>query len=356
MKVGILTVNRAINVGAVLQCYALQEVLKSLGHDVWVINYRQPEVEKSNRPKYSFANLMKLLFHGHLRSVYYYPRVIKNQKIKNSFFDSFLLNYLHCTPICDSNSIPTDFDVYVIGSDQVWNRFIFHRQDPIFWGHFHRKDSARLVSYAASTSIESINKTDKTFIEDSLKSFSLISVRERQVANYINDNFTIPVKAELTIDPTLMATPNIWNNFVSDFVPSEPYVFVYAARTYRQNPSLVKKRSMEIAMKLGCQIVYMSYTKFSPVDYVALIRNSKAVITSSFHGVAFSLIFNKQLFALLYGDEQDYRYRDLLESLGASDRLFNIEDDIPIRTQDYTIVNKNINSKKEKSVNFLRII
>ena len=119
MRVGILTVNRAINVGAVLQAYALQEMLRSIGHDAWVINYIQPEVEKSNRPVYTFSKMIRLLLHGHLRSVYYYPDEKKKQKVKNSHFDDFLKNYLHCTPICDQENIPTDFDAYVIGSDQV---------------------------------------------------------------------------------------------------------------------------------------------------------------------------------------------------------------------------------------------
>ena len=92
---------------------------------------------------------------------------MQKQKIKNSHFDDFLENYLHCTPICDQENIPADFDAYVIGSDQVWNRNIFQRQDPIFWGHFNRKEGAKVISYAASTSIQSLKETDKRFIEDS---------------------------------------------------------------------------------------------------------------------------------------------------------------------------------------------
>ncbi|MCR4768931.1 MAG: polysaccharide pyruvyl transferase family protein [Bacteroidaceae bacterium] len=356
MKIGILTVHRAINVGAVLQCYALQEVLKSLGHDVWVINYQQSEVESSNRPHYSFSKLLSLLFHGHLRSVYNYHNDKKNQIKKNNNFNKFLTEYLHCTSICNIDSIPSDFDVYVIGSDQVWNWNIFKHQDPIFWGKFYRKDNARIISYAASTSIDSLNKTEKEFIEKSLRQFSLISVRERTVAEYMNNSYTLTHKVESHIDPTLIAPMSIWDSFKSEFVPDEPYIFVYAARPYKLNPKLVKQRAEELANKIGCKVVYMSYLLYAPVDYVALIRNASAVITSSFHGVAFSLIFNRPLYALAYGDEQDYRYMDLLQSLDAVDRIFPIQNEIKVTEQEYSHINKIIKNKTRESLEYIKIV
>lgn len=356
MRVGILTVNRAINVGAVLQAYALQEMLRSIGHDAWVINYKQPEVENSNRPVHTFAKMMYLLVQGHLRSVYYYPNERKRQKMKNSHFDNFLENYLHCTPVCEQESIPTDFDAYVIGSDQVWNRNIFHRQDPVFWGHFKNKEGAKLVSYAASTSIPSLKETDKQFIEDSLKHFSLISVREEPVAKFLNQEYSLPVEVTTNIDPTLAANPKIWDGFESDMVPNEPYIFAYAARSYRKAPSLFIKRAEELGKKMKCKVVYMNYINHGPVDYVALIKHAQAVITSSFHGVAFSLIFNRQLFAMLYGDEQDYRYKALLESIGASDKLFNIENEIIVQNQSSVSNNTSLYASKAKALSFLQLI
>ena len=356
MKIGILTVNRAINVGAVLQAYALQEILRKIGHDAWIINYLQPEVEKSNRPKYTLKGMIKLLLNGHLRSFYHYPSSQKKQKIKEDNFDNFLSNYLNCTPLCEDKSIPIDFDGYVIGSDQVWNRNIFQRQDPVFWGMFKKRDNAKLVSYAASTSIESLNQTDKSFIESALAHFSLISVREDPVADYMNRTYHLPLRVQANIDPTLAAPLEIWASFESDIVPKEPYIFVYAARAYKKNPKLVHEKAEDLGKKMHCKVVYMSYTRHSPVDYVALIKHAKAVVTSSFHGVAFSLIFNRQLFALLYGDEQDYRYKNLLESLGASDRLYHIETDITVHLQDYTIVNSNLGIKRAHAINFLKMI
>lgn len=356
MKVGILTVNRAINVGAVLQAYALQEMLRQIGHEAWVINYKQPEVERSNRPVRTFAKMIRLLMHGHFRSVYYYPEAIRNQKVKNSHFDDFLSNYLHCTNLCEGDDIPVDFDAYVIGSDQVWNRNIFHRQDPVFWGHFNKKASAKLISYAASTSIPSLKETDKKFIEDSLKHFSLISVRETPVAEFMNEEYNLPHEVTSNIDPTLAAPSSIWDDFESEKVPNEPYIFVYTARTFFKNPHLVRKQAEALGKKMNCKVVYMSYLNHGPVDYVALIKHAKAVVTSSFHGVAFSVIFNRPLFALLYGDEQDYRYKNLLTSLAASDRLFNIEEDIVVKPQDYTEVNANLERYKEKAAQFIKHI
>ena len=327
MKIGILTVHRAINVGAVLQCYALQETLKSLGHEVWVINYVQEKVERTDRPVYSLQGWFRLLGGLHFRSfICYWKEWNKKRKAYHNF-DSFLDNYLHCTSPCDERHIPQDFDVYVIGSDQLWNSNIFGYNEKVYWGNFNHPIDSKLVAYAPSTSVRNLEETGKEFVSKSLSKFDMLAVREKSVEKYLNSNFQVKNMVETVLDPTLLVNPTIWKNIEGDKYAGKKYVCVYEARPCRGQFGSLWKKAKILADKMGCDIINFELYKHSPLDYLDIIRHASCVMTSSFHGVVFSLIYNRPLIAVKYGDEQDERYVDLLRSVGAEDMLVNFEHD-----------------------------
>lgn len=117
MEVGILTFSRVHNYGAILQCYALYESLKNLGHNVKIIEYKQPFLEASSRPFIFKAFINKLT---HPRSFLRYIKQYKSRVISEKQYNTFKSLYLDCTKPCDSKHIPPNFDLYIIGSDQVW--------------------------------------------------------------------------------------------------------------------------------------------------------------------------------------------------------------------------------------------
>ena len=352
MEIGILTVHRAINVGAVLQCYALQEVLKSLGHNVWVINYVQEKVERVDRKVYGFKTWMNMLFHGHLRGFFFYGPLRKRVAKVYKCYDDFLSNYLHLTEECDENHIPTTFDRYVIGSDQLWNSNIFGYHDKVFWGYFNHKVGSKIVAYAPSSSAQNLLASDHTFLGNSLKNFTYLSSREQEVSNYLSEHFKVDV--QVVLDPTLLAEKRIWEKMINGKHKGQHYVLVYGARPYKSNPNLLYDMAKPLAKQIGCEVRGLSYETLQ--DFIDLVSNASAIVTSSFHGVAFSLIFNKPLYAVKYGDEQDARYVNLLNDIGASDMLVYPEDKLTIKTYNYEHINAKIEDKRMKSLAYIKQI
>jgi hypothetical protein len=351
MKVGILTVHRAINIGAVLQTYALQEILKSFGHDAYVINYVQEKVERTDREKYDLKKRVDFLFHLHLRGFLTFGSLKNRVASRYKIFDDFLLQYLRLTPECDKDHIPQDFDAYVIGSDQLWNSNIFGYHDDVFWGNFKRKVESKVFAYADSTTVENIKSSSQEYIIKSLMNFEDISVREKEVADYLNQNFKLDKSVKLVLDPTLTVDKSVWDKMKTGKFSDEKYVLVYAARVYQKDPNAIMNQAKSIADKLGCKVKTLDL--HTATDFVDLISNAQYVLSSSYHGVVFSLIFNKPLYAILYGDNQDKRYYNLLHLVGAEKMLANIGETLNPQNVDYSPINKNLELLRKKSINFL---
>ncbi len=352
MKVGILTVHRAINIGAVLQTYALQEVLRSMGHEVEVIDYVQEKVERGDRERFGFKKWLSLIRKGHLRGAVFYKSLRNRVKAQRKIFDEFLSDKLLLSESCDSSSIPVQYDAYVIGSDQLWNSSIFEGKDEqVFWGNFkHSKDSV-LMAYACSTTPENLALSNPEFIKKSLKNFRHISVREGDTAEYLNSGFTESNPVEWVLDPTLTAEPELWHNLATGKFKKEKYILYYAARTYSQAPDLLLNKTKDLAKSLGYTVKTLQLGQVS--DYIDLINDAQAIVSSSFHGIVFSLIFNKPLLAVTYGDNQDKRYVSLLNRIGASELLVDINGPFKLPEIDYSAVNANIAAWRKDSRKYL---
>lgn len=211
MKIGILTFHRAINYGAVLQCYALKETLSSLGHDVYVIDYRQPYVEENDRHRFTTNERIRFLLGFHLRSFLNYNKEKKKRCARQLRFDHFLNAYFKTTEPCGLASIPKDFDAIVVGSDQVWNSKICNGIDPVYWGAFERRPETKLISYAASTTLADLTKHWGNGIPERMMSFDKVSVREKDIADFINSKQILSEPALQVLDPSLLADAAIWD-------------------------------------------------------------------------------------------------------------------------------------------------
>ena len=355
MKIGILTFHRAINYGAVLQCYALSEVLKQKGHDVYVIDYRQPKVERTDRHICSKKERFELLCGLHLRSWLYYNRNWRIHQNIEEMFDNFLHKHLKLSEPCDNNSIPTNFDAYIIGSDQVWNSKICEGIDPVYWGVFERPQNSLLVSYAASTSVEDMQHNNPKKLFRLLQNFTAISVRENKVANYINTNSQLDRPVQTVLDPTLLSDISIWDKLDIPAPASQPYVLYFAARHCAQRPNAVRQKAERLAKLMNCEVATVNWRVDTIEQFIAKFKMAKAVVTSSFHGVAFSLIFNRMLFAVQYHDEQDCRYVNILHDIGADYMLTSIDkDDESPYTVNRAIINNNLSVLRQESLAFIR--
>lgn len=354
MKIGILTFHRAHNYGAVLQCYALQETLKNMGHEAWVIDYRQSFIEEIYKPlrmKYWIRQFLKMK-----KTAFKYPFLLHKRVKRQKNYISFQKKYLHCTYPCDRNNIPIDFDVYIIGSDQLWNSKLTGGIDNIYWGNFPVGNKSKIITYAISTVVNDLSTISLPFIVNSISRFTHLSVREKSIADYMQQHLKIPVSLEVVLDPTLISEEEIWEPLINDSFKDKKYILIYQARIYNKRPSLLKEKALLLAQELGCDIIDLSDGSYPPEDFVSLFKYASYIVTTSFHAVAFSLIFRKPFYAIKLNDGHDGRYVDLLNSIGCEDRLVE-PDFIPEYViPDYSLVENSMRLLKLKSVEYLHNI
>lgn len=355
MKVGILTFHRAHNYGAVLQCYALQEVLKGMGHDVEVIDYRQPwtelvykrfSLELLNSRCHSLKKKIRYIF----RCVYNYHKIGKTRKI----FSDFRNKYLKLSPIFRDDTI-LKYDFCIIGSDQLWGINCLGGQcDKIFTGNLSVSSKCKIVGYAISSNLYSIDYMQQhNILENSLNNFSSISFREESViskiADYTNQYF------QECVDPTLLTEKENWNFLLNDKWKNRKYVVCYRARSNGSDGFSLEETTKRFAEQNKCEVIDLSDGQYSVNDFVSAIANAQYVLTTSFHASVFSLIFNRPLAAYMLHDGHDSRYTDLLKKIDASFFLYE--------TADYPLINpicnwNRINDKlseyKNKSKEFLK--
>lgn len=320
MKIGILTFHRAHNYGAVLQCYALQEVLTKLGHNVEIIDYRQHRIETKYKVLIRRRDLVENLILIH-KFPTYFKSVIRNYKLR-MMFESFSKKYLSITSKSyGKDIIPQDYDVYVIGSDQLLNVDITIGLDNIYSGNFQISQGAFKIAYAISSNVKSLEYLGATGIKSIVGNFKRFSFRESQLCNYYQT--LTSEKIEECVDPTLLADASIWDNLTKDTSCVDfkhPYIVLYQVRKIKSNPDAVNIIASELAAKYNYRIVDIS-EQIPIEDWVTLIKHAKCVITSSFHAVVFSCIFNVPFYSIKLLDGSDDRYTDLLYKLGLEDRI-----------------------------------
>lgn len=358
MKIGILTFHCAHNYGAVLQCYALQEYLKGLGHEAYIINYRP----KYLLSPYQLIDKKRILSKNPLKVIYNIIKetilfIIRYRRYKG--FEGFINKHLNLTKIVRKDAIPSDYDAYIVGSDQIWNPKITRGFDDIYFCNFpFPKGNKKYISYAASMESKSLENKAKSYYEQMLKNFDHISVRESDLLQLLQPLTTTSIKHVL--DPTLMVQPSIWNKLISNHIPNEKNVVVYQVRNNKNTLRIAK----HIAQQLGAIVIeltawvmmkqWKAFQDATPIDYLNLIRNASCVITTSFHGTAFSLIFNRPFYTIKLNDGADSRSNSILTALHLEDRMIST-DSLPTFSEiDYSIVNNRLNKFRKYSQCFLK--
>lgn len=324
MKIGILTFHCAHNYGAVLQCYALQEVLKGMGHTVEVIDYRPDYL----RIPYDVISLRRIWSRNPLRLA---KRIISEtlsfpQRIlRHREFERFINRYLN---LSKSTGIPSDYDVYVIGSDQIWNSKITNGFDGVYFGYFpFPKGKRKYIAYAASMEAESLDRVAKDYLRKALNNFDAVSVRETHLAALLQP--LTDKKISVVLDPTLLADASVWDSFLGSKPLERKYVLVYQVRVDEATMRIAN----HIASQLGAKVVTISsystwkrskhlYWAESPQAFVNWIKHASCVVTTSFHGTAFSIILNKSFYSLALGSG-DTRSASLLKLVGLEDRMID---------------------------------
>jgi hypothetical protein len=303
MKIGILTFHAARNYGAVLQCRCLYEVLRSMGHEVSVIDYRPDYLTEPYK-------LWKNKFLRHPMTMLKVSSRIAGAARREAGFSSFDKE-ITLTPFGEGG-----FDAIFYGSDQIWNRNICNGIDPVFYAAEPFAASAVNIAYAASDGDVIPTDEEKVAIRRYLHNFQYIGVRESGMVERM-DSEGIP--ADLNLDPVLLAGRPVVDNLCSAPVISEPYVLTYEAI----DNTAVADKARRIAAERGLKVVQVArapysegINKFSPREFVALFRDADYIVTTSFHGTALAILYDKEYEFVHTGTHADGRIDSLLDSLG----------------------------------------
>lgn len=328
MKIGILTFHCAHNYGAVLQAYALQKYLIGLGHNVEIIN-----IIPSFLQGYSKNAWLKCIAIRHpyisLKNLYNESKIFKMRKKRWQAFDSFINNELYLSK--EQNIIPDKYDVYIVGSDQVWNSKITKGLFPPYFCCFPFSKGKRVyLSYAASMESMQLSNSEKEQYSHLLKNFDYIGVREKELINIIAP--LTEKKVYHTIDPTLLLDNNTWNNLASSPIVKGKYVLLYRVWNDLNSRNIANSWAKENGAKVIELVSWLDpktnnnlFQAASPLQFVTLFKYADYVITDSFHGTSFSIIFKKDFYFIKVNDSQN-RSESLLSSLCISDRIINKED------------------------------
>ena len=336
MKICTLTTYDVYNYGASLQAYALQTYLTQQGHDVEIIRY-QPEY-LSRKYDYRWVNPeSKMSSWAVTRCAYRIAKYIQRQTTlgRKRMFDCFnhqalretVQKYQTFEELCQH---PPQADVYICGSDQIWNVFYDAGRDPAYYLEFAPKGTKK-ASYAASFSYLHIDEVNKQRIAKSLKTFDAVSVREYHGLEILK---SMDVKGTWVLDPVFLLSVQHWHEFAKGSksqTSNEPYLLVYDF----EGNKLLKECAKEYARKHGLKIYAITdtypqlyadrnYSKAGPVEFVKLIEGCEAFMSNSFHGTAFSILFHKPLFVF---ERHRHAVNSRMESLLT---LFEMKDRIVI--------------------------
>lgn len=324
-KIGILTFNSSYNYGALLQAYATQKFLENNSHNVLFINYLNEYEQKWNKIfsyrknkslKENIAILIKNVFFG----CYWYN--------KESFKD--FVNIMPKTQLMKKEDFKNfnDFDILLAGSDQIWNPNIYGGEmDTIFLFDF--PTNSKKISFASSFGSYRLNEIEKKEFARCLKSFSCVTTREDFGIEQIKKMGISNVKK--VCDPTMLLSSNDWEKVIdiSDKKDiKEPYLVVYLMTKYEDYMEQIKS----IADYYSLKIVFVTFSNikrkyvdyyakgYTPFEFLRLIKRSKLVLTNSFHGTVFSLLFKKEFYNLENVGNPE-RALSLLNEINLTDRI-----------------------------------
>lgn len=358
MKIGILTFHRAENFGAALQCYALQTFLINEGHNVSIVDYRCKAIERQYQilnPSILFSrlNVLYTLDKYIKRLKHYRRRVIKKRK-----YNDFRVEYLKLTEKYDSlKSGLSDFDCIIAGSDQIW-RFGLTGNDYTYWLDFPVGEKTRKISYAASSEPSDFKciTQNKTKVKELLSGFYAISVREEALKKELFSLCQLPIT--VVADPTFLLRKESYLNIMRK-PDRRGYVFVYYLFDTQEASAVATK----IARKNGEDVVEMfagmsntvedanHKSTLGPLEILGYIYNASCVITTSFHGLALSVIMEKEFWVIEKGANQ--RLVNLLQKLDLQDRIIQNADQIKDSRIDYSRVNVKKDEIIQESISFL---
>lgn len=363
MKIKTITCHQVYNYGASLQELALVEFLKMNGHDAESIAYKPSYLADIHKlfsclsPKWNRNLLTKSVYIS--LKLPQRIKLLKRQKNFNAFEDKYIpvtkKKYINNGQL---KKIKDDADVFICGSDQIWNPLFPNGKDPAFYLNFAQDSEAVKMSYAASFATDDIPVENISFVKKQVSKLDFVSVRETSGQRILNDlGFD---NVEQVLDPVFLLSKQKWYSYIEDNLEAKKYILIY---DFDNNPH-IKKIAKKLAKRYGFLIIGVNenlkyvdrnYYLQGPAEFLGLVKNAELILTTSFHALAFGLIFKRPLGVFNRNIGINTRMRDMLELIGLSDHLLESSKNLSLThfDIDYDIVDKEIEKHVKRSQNFL---
>lgn len=337
LKVGILTLHSGINHGTYLQCYALYKTLNNLGYDVEIINYK------------NFMNWIKeykiFLLTKNIKNLVNNIKKIKKFKKNHKKLELGELLFTH------KGVYKKYYNVIVVGSDEVWNfKNPLVGYDALYFGH--NLNSDKIIAYSPSFGNLTIKDKFPPYVTKGLKRFHAISLRDKNSQIIIEK--LLGYKPEITLDPTFL-----YNFFGEEIQPNyKNYILIYGSgfddRHVREIKKFGKKHNkkiISIAYKnKWCDINVIALGSF---EFLGYFKNSDYIITNTFHGTIFSIIYKKQFVSIPNRDKKN-KIISFMKLLSLKNILIN--DDLTLilyKKIEYNTIIEKIEFLRKKSLRYL---
>lgn len=357
MKILLSTIIDNVNYGTYLQSYATVSILQRFGAEVDILNYTRPHLTAT-------CILKDAAGRGAVSALKAIPAILMDSLEKRNVAKFTRTKCNFTFPFSDWEKAKKnlkDYDLYLTGSDQVWNLDHNRGLDPAF---FFEGIKGVKKSFAASIGTDYIDPDLTDHFQNLLNGYSFISVRETQAVKALED---IGIRGAVSIiDPTLMLTHEEWmRSCESSFKREKPYLLIYSVEKGRIDDILAVAR--KIAAERGLQVCLVTpYPKLSlrkKVDklfamadtdtFLKLFSEADYAVVSSFHGTAFAINFNKQ-FVSVSPERFNSRVKSLLEMTGLEDRYVTNAANLPQGEIDYAEVNRIIDNHRRSALDIVK--
>ena len=361
VRIALMTFHSETNFGAVLQAYALQRSILDMGCSATFLNYRCKGIDDGYRFRYLFKRAAIVTF----KNLIYLPVYLKKKWVFHAFVSKYLqvsnqnLNLSRPSQVARIND---QFDAFMVGSDQIWN-YRLTAFDEAYFLAFVDKGKMK-YAYAASFGVESIPNGLKEEYRRLLQGFQIITAREKSGAGIARE--LIGKEVETVLDPTLLMDRGKWMQMCqSANVRSGNYILVYLL----SKSPLLMESAAQLARMLDCDIVVLNSGEVvsgiptksirvgNPITWIRYVSDAQFIVTNSYHGMLFSLIFAKEFLVECRPTQFNVNSRifDLLESLGLKDRLVDQNSNVTgLDTIDYARVNPILDGKRTRSLDILQ--
>lgn len=360
MKIGILTLPFNNNYGGFLQAYALQTVLEKKGYEVVIVNRRGRTISFFKKIKRAIRSLIYTII-----KLEYHP-LGDPYKYMGKRMHKFVNKYMHLSqPIYNSTELHKYFnenklDAVVVGSDQLWRPDYVPNVEDYFLGYL--PSGTRKYSYAASFGIEkpSYSPTQIKSCGDAISKFDVVTLREKSGIDIIDRFGWNRPDAKVVLDPTMLLDPSHYNSLIKDYTPKN--IFVGKVLNYVLDFNMeIENLIASVEKELNIQSEYIMNPKkwkqtsyiYPPIEeWLCAFRDAEFVVTDSFHGTVFSILFHKPFITCANYDRGIDRFITLLETFNLCDCLVSDRRDIRNTLMkssfDWAYVDSVLNNKRKE--------